>query len=152
MAVDKRERAMENLAVASVLGFLAFIVGALSFAADSNSIAVERAAFDQDGRVVVLAGHADDPAFDRVFRIQSDSSLAFGAVLTFRSPQGSALVGALFSPDGDLLELRLLGSCASRLPEKAQDLIGAFPGAGEALARAADRVRYLSRASRGAES
>lgn len=147
MAQDKRERIMENLAVAAVLGLLALIVGAFSVAADSSSVASERSAFDGDGSAVALAGRADDPAFDRVFRIRSASGLSFGAVLTLRSPQGSALVGASFSSDGELLELRLLGSCVSRLPEKPQDMIGEFPGAGEALARAADKVRAISKAS-----
>ena len=77
MAASKRERFPENLALASVLGFLAFVVGAIRLAADASSASAERAAFAQPGMVVELASHSDDPSFNRVFSIRSDSTIAY---------------------------------------------------------------------------
>lgn len=144
MAASKREKIIENLVMASVLGFLAFVVGAASLVADSNSESTDRSALARAGTSIGLASRSDDPSFDRVFRIQTDSTISFGAVLSFRSPEGSALVGARFSEKGELLGLSFLGSCSSRLPPRPQELVDMFPGADEALARAADQVRGLS--------
>jgi hypothetical protein len=152
MAAGKREKMMENLAMASVLGFLAFVVGAASLAAESNSESADRAVLARAGASIGLASRSDDPSFDRVFRIQDDSTVSFGAVLTFRSPKGSALVGARFSKKGELLGLSFIGSCSSRLPPRPQDIVGEFPGADESLARAANAVRGLSSADAGADS
>lgn len=151
MAANKREKMMENLAVASVLGFLAFVVGAASLFTDSNSEANERAAFARDSVSISLATHSDDPSFDRIYRIQG-ATVSFGAVLNFRSPEGSALVGARFSKTGELLGLNLLGSCNSRLPAGPQDLVDMFPGADQSLARAANAVRGLSAADMESDS
>lgn len=152
MTVSKREKAMENLAVASVLGFLAFIVGTIAFVADSSSVAMQRDAFSETGATVAVSERADDPAFNCVFSVQKDSGLSYGIVLSLRSPERSALVGASFSTDGDLLGLRLLGSSASRLAPMAQDLVGQFPGADETLARASETVREIAKTSSGAKS
>ncbi len=152
MAVSKRERAMENLAIASVLGFLAFIVGMIAFAVDSSSVAMQRNAFSETGATVAVAERADDPAFDCVFSVQKDSGLSYGIVLSLRSPERSALVGASFSINGDVLGLRLLGSSASRLAPGTQDLVDQFPGADETLARASETVRELAKNSSGAKT
>jgi hypothetical protein len=148
---------MENLAIASVLGFLAFIVGMIAFAVDSSSVAMQRNAFSETGATVAVAERADDPAFDCVFSVQKDSGLSYGIVLSLRSPERSALVGASFSINGDvlglrLLGLRLLGSSASRLAPGAQDLVDQFPGADETLARASETVRELAKNSSGAKT
>jgi hypothetical protein len=137
---------MESLAVASLLGFLALIVGTVSLAADSRSQAMGRAAFAQDGATIEVASRADDPAFDSVFRIRMDSTITYGLVLTFRSPRESAIVAAAFSSRGALLELRLLGSTGPRPAPNSQILLNSFPGASEALARASDTVRGASAA------
>jgi hypothetical protein len=141
MAADKRQIIVENLALASAIGFLALVVAAVSLAADSSSVAAERSSFAAGG-AAALALRVDDPSFDRLFSIQADSGLSYGSILAFRSPRGSALVRAVFTPRGELTEIRLLGSCSSRLPK---DLAGEFPGASETLARAAESVRRISR-------
>ena len=101
---------------------------------------------------MAVSERADDPAFNCVFSVQKDSGLSYGIVLSLRSPERSALVGASFSTDGDLLGLRLLGSSASRLAPMAQDLVGQFPGADETLARASETVREIAKTSSGAKS
>jgi hypothetical protein len=73
-------------------------------------------------------------------------------VLSLRSPERSALVGASFSINGDVLGLRLLGSSASRLAPGTQDLVDQFPGADETLARASETVRELAKNSSGAKT
>jgi hypothetical protein len=147
VALKARERIVENLAVAAALGLLALLAAAMSLIADSRSAAAERAAFAPSP--AAIAGRADDPAFERVYSIASGAGRAFGVVLSLRSPDSSALFGAVFSPRGELRDIRILGGCSSRLPDDAMDALGLFAGAEDALARAADAVRA---AARGADS
>jgi hypothetical protein len=143
VALDNRERLIENLALASALGFLALILAAASLAADARDLAAQRSALGPAASNAVLAARAADPSFDLIFRLSGGDSAAFAAVITLRSPMGAALVAATFSNRGELEELRLLGSCASRLPTEAQELATAFPDADEAFSRASDIVRAL---------
>lgn len=152
MAVNKRDRIVENLAVAAALGLLALIVALVSLAADSRAVATERSALASAGATVTLAGHSDYPSYNRIYRIQTDAGFSYGIVFTFRSPVGSALVGAIFSPKGELLELRLLGSCASRLPTNPRDILGEFPATDRDISRAADSVRNLASSDSEAKS
>jgi hypothetical protein len=147
VAADRRQTIVENLALASALGFLAIIVAVVSLAADSSSAAAERSSLDSGGAAPAI--RVDDPSFDRLFSIRADSGPGYGAMLALRSPQGTALVGAVFSSSGELAEIRLLGSCSSRLPK---DLAAEFPGAAETLARAAETVRGIAKAPREAGS
>jgi hypothetical protein len=140
MAGKMREMIVENLAVASALGFLALIVAALALVDDSRSVAAESGALAAPSATAIVASRVDDPAFDRIYEIKDASGLAFGTVLALRSQGGSALFGAVFTPQGKLRELRLLGSCASRLPSDAKEALGAFAGSEAALARAAEAV------------
>ncbi len=137
---------MESLAVASVVGLLVFMVGAISFAADAGTIAEERAAFSQAGTTVTLAGRSSDSSFERIYRIKSDAGVSFGALLALRSSAASAILGAVFSPQGELLDLSLVGSCSSRLPAKREALQDELFGADDAIARAADAVRGFAQA------
>lgn len=141
MALYKREKMIENLAIAAALGFLALMVAAISLAADSRVVAEERSVLPGG---VAVAGRADDPSFDRFYRFQSAAGPAYLAVIILRSPSGAALVAATYSPKGELQELRFLGSCATRLPTNARDLISAFPGADEAIGRAGEFSRRLA--------
>jgi hypothetical protein len=150
MAVDRRERVIENLAVASALGFLALIIAAASLAFGARAAEDERAALAPAGASIVELGRADDPGFGRVYKIQSDNLVTYAALMSLRSPAGVALVRAQFSSKGELQELRFLGSCASRLPPAPRELVAQFPGADEAIARAAAFTRRLiNRATEG---
>jgi hypothetical protein len=144
MAIDRRERLIENLAVASALGFLTLIVAALSLAADSRATALEREALFPEGAASVVAGRADDPCFDRFYRIAGDAGPAYATMVALRSPSGTALFGARFAPDGELRDLRFLGSCSSRIPTGPRGLEAGFPGADAALGRAAAFARGLA--------
>jgi hypothetical protein len=143
VALKARERIVENLAVAAALGLLALLAAAMSLIADSRSAAAERAAFAP--YTAALASRVDDPAFERVFSIASGAGSAFGIVLSLRSPDASALFGAVFTPRGELREIRILGGCSSRLPDDAKGALGLFAGAEDALARAAEAVRSAAR-------
>ena len=144
MAIDKREKIIENLAVASALGFLALIVAALSLVLDSRVSAQERVALVPEGTPTVLVGRADDPCFNRFYAVNDNSSLSFATVLTLRAPSGAALFGARFSPKGALQDLRFLGSCASRVPTDSRGLGTEFPEADSAISRAAAFARVLA--------
>jgi hypothetical protein len=150
VAIKVRERIVENLAVGLALGFLTLIVVALSLFADSRSVAAEIQALTPDTTSTIALGRIDDPSFDRIYEIRGASGLSYGVVLSFRSPDDSAIVGAIFSPRGELRGLRFLGACASRLPEDVKDALVNFVGADEALNRAADAVRNAARAANGA--
>ncbi len=145
MALDKRERIIENLAVASALGLLALVVGVVSFFADSRVAAEERAALAPAGASIALAGRSDDPTFGRFYLIQADSGPAYAAVITLRSAAGSALIAARFTPRGEVMDLRFLGSCASRLSQDPKNLALDFPDVDEVLARASAQARYMAK-------
>jgi hypothetical protein len=145
MAATMREKIVENLAVGAAIGFLALIVAALSLVAASRSSAAEREAIAPAPASSLALGSVDDPSFDRIYEIRSAGGLAYGAVLSLRSPDDSALVAAIFSPRGELRELRYLGACASRLPADANEALGGFVGATEAVNRAAEAVRSAAR-------
>jgi hypothetical protein len=144
MAINKRVMIIENLALASALGVLALIVAVISLAVDSRAVAEERSALAPSGAAAVVVSRADNPCFDHFFKIQADSVLSYAAVITLRYSSGAALVGAWFTPKGELQKLRFLGSCASRLPSTVQDLTVEFPGAAAAFGRAADLARKLA--------
>jgi hypothetical protein len=149
MALETREKIIENLAVGLALGFLTLTVAALSLVADSHSIVAEGGALAIAPASAIVASSVYDQSFDRVFSINDTSGLSFGAVMAFRSSDDSALVRARFSPKGELLDLRYLGACASRLPADVKDALGEFVGAAEALSRAAEAVRSAARGSVG---
>jgi hypothetical protein len=135
---------IENLAVAVALGVLALVVAAITLAADARSFAEERGYLVPSGSSWSVAGRCDDPAFARVFRILSDSATCYATTLTIRSLQGQAFIlGASFSPKGELLGLRFVGSCSAGQVSDPGDLVDSIPGAGEAVARASDFVRAL---------
>jgi hypothetical protein len=144
-----REKIVENLAVGTAIGFLALIVAALSLVAASRSSAAEREAIAPASASAVALAGLDDPSFDRIYEIRNAGALTYGAVLSLRSPDDSALIAAIFSPRGELRELRYLGACASRLPAEANEALDGFVGAAEALSRAAEAVRSAARGSVG---
>jgi len=144
MPIDRRERIIENLAVASALGFLTLVIAALFLVVDARASAEERFLLSPSGSGLALAGRAGDPVFDRVYRLQGDDGLSYALVLQFRGSTGAAQVAARLSPKGELQELRLLGSCLSRLPGGGKPLLSAFPGSEAVLARAADFTRSLA--------
>jgi hypothetical protein len=144
-----RKKIAENLAVALALGFLTLIVAALSLLADARESAAEKEAFAPAPAATTALSRIDDPSFDRVYQIHDASGISYGTVLALRSPDDSALVGAIFSPQGELRDLRILGSCASRLPADAKEALGDFVGADEALNRAADAVRQAAGGANG---
>jgi len=144
MADTIREKIVENLAVGSAVGFLVLVVAALALVSSSRSSIEEGEALAPSSSAIA-PNSVDDPAFDRVYKMINAGVVTYGAVLTIRSPEASALVGAIFSPNGELRELRYLGACASRLPAEAKDAIAGFVDADDALERAAEAVRAVSR-------
>jgi hypothetical protein len=149
VAIDKG-RVLENLAIASAIGFLALLLATMTLVVDSRETAEERAYLSIFGDDLRLVSRVDDPDFDRIFSIQGPSGPSYGAVLSLRSREGGALIGAAFTPQGELRKLSLLGSCMPRLPEAEDELIMAFEGGSEALARIAEYVRGAGKA--GAEA
>jgi hypothetical protein len=128
MAVDRRERAMENLAVASAIGFIAIMVAAASLFADSAEAAAERSALAAigGGSVRVDPARVDDPAFSRVHSL-SGGSAPYGAVLSLPTRQGGALRAAmLFRGDGSIAAARVLGQGPA--PAWLDLLVGTKPG------------------------
>jgi hypothetical protein len=137
MAEKLRDRVLENLATGSALGFLTLIIAVLSLVELSRSVVVEKDSFAEGSASVVMKSRVDDPDFDRVYEIREASRLTYGVVFAGRSRDASALFGATFSPKGELRDLKLIGSCSSRLPGDAKEALASFVGAEEALDRAA---------------
>lgn len=110
MAAEARERAMENLAVASAIGFMAIIVAAASLFADSASAAAERSAIAALGGGVVREDppRFADPAFSRIHRV-SDGAAPYGAVLSLPTKQGALRAALLFRKDGTVSAASALG-------------------------------------------
>jgi hypothetical protein len=151
VAIQLKGKVAENLAVGSALGVLTFLVAALSIFADSRVGAVERDALAPAATSAIAANRIDDPAFDRLYSITDASGGSYGAVITLRSPDSSALIGATFSPKGELRGLRILGACSSRLPADPKESLGRFVGSDGTLDRAANAVRSATPAPNGAE-
>ncbi len=144
MAFDRHLKILENLALSSVLGFIALLIAAISFVVDSRIVAEELSVLAPSSAVVVVASHADDPSFDRIYRIQTDAAFSYASVVSLRSSSSTVLVGVWFTSTGELRELRFLGSCSSQLPSTIRNLIAEFPGAETAVGRATDLVRRLA--------
>lgn len=137
MAVDRRERAMENLAVASAIGFIAIAVAAASLFADSADAAAERSALAAIGGGSVRPDpeRVDDPAFARLHSL-SGGSAPYGAVLSLPTRQGGALRAAmLFRGDGSVAAARVLGP--EPAPAWLDLLVGTKPGPRAARAKQA---------------
>jgi hypothetical protein len=141
-----RRKVLENLAVGSALGFLTLLTAVFSIIVDSRSIASEKDALAESAAPVVALGRVDDPDFDRVFAIRESSGTLYGVVFYRRSSEASALFGAIFSPKGELREVKLIGSCSSRLPKDAKDALDSFVGSEDTLARAAIAARVAAEA------
>lgn len=101
---------MENLAVASAIGFIAIVVAAAALFAESASIAEERSAiaFLSKGSVRADPMRFDDPAFSRVHSI-SGGSAPFGAILSLPTRQGALRTALLFRKDGSVAAASALG-------------------------------------------
>jgi hypothetical protein len=101
---------MENLAVASVVGFIAIVVAALGLFADAAAASRERSAIAalSGGSVDDEARRFDDPAFSRIHLI-SEGSAPFGAVLGVPTRQGAFRAALLFRDDGGVAAARALG-------------------------------------------
>jgi hypothetical protein len=145
MAPDKRERIIENLAVASALGFLALLVAVVSLFVDSRSLAEERALLEVQGSSLSIAGRAGDPCFDVVYKTQG----AYVMAIHLRASKGAAILAARFSSQGELQELRLLGSCSSRIGTGIKGILASLPGGEETLIRAAEYARSLANGNAG---
>jgi hypothetical protein len=111
MSVDARERTMENLAVASAIGFIAIVVAAASLFSESAVAEGERSAIAAlgGGTVRAEAARFDDPSFSRIYSI-SGGAAPYGAVLSLPGKRGPALRAALlFREDGAVSVARALG-------------------------------------------
>jgi hypothetical protein len=144
MAINKRAKIIENLALASALGVLALIVAAISLVVDSRAVVEERSTLAPIIASAVVVSRADNPYLDRMYKIQADAGLSYAAVITLRYSSGAALVGAWFTPKGELQKLRFLGSCASWIPSTIRELVAEFPGADAAFGWAMDLARKLA--------
>lgn len=137
MTDKPRETVLENLAAASALGFLALLLAILSIVVDSRNAAAEKAALARQSATVAAVKRIADPDFARVYEVKDGQSDSFGVVFPGRSRDSSAVFAAIFSPKGELRELRIVGSCSSRLPDDPKDALAVFPGAEDTLDRAA---------------
>lgn len=143
MMADKRETLVENLAVAAAIGALVLLVAALSLVVYAGVTAQEGsslAAF-YSGSSPQLALKVDDPAFERIFSLRKDSGNLYGTVVSLRGNGASALVGALYSPKGELRELHILDSFGDSLSGDERELASRFPDTEQVLARAAESIR-----------
>ena len=70
--------------------------------------------------------------------------------MSLRAAPGPAyLLGAVFSPKGELQSLRFVGGCAPAQVSDPGGLVDSIPGGDEAIARASDFVRGLEHARSG---
>jgi hypothetical protein len=147
MMADKREILVENLAVAAAIGVLVLLVAALSFVSNARATTQEgsylAAAFSCASPQLAL--EVDDPAFERIFLLCNDSGNLYGSVVSLRGRGASALVGALYSPQGDLRGLHIIDSFGDSLSGDERELVSHFPDAERVLDRAADSIRNAAR-------
>jgi hypothetical protein len=136
MTNHARDAILESLAVGSALGFLTLLLAVMSIVNDSRIVANEEAALARPDASVLVLSRTPDPGFGRIYAIKESSGPSYGAVFSGRSRDASAVFAAIFSPKGELRELRLVGSCAARLPEDARNAVDSLPGAEETLERA----------------
>jgi hypothetical protein len=137
MPVAIQDKIKENLAVGAALGVLTLLISLLSIFTDSGSSSFERDAFAGAAPNVAVASRVDDPDFKYVYLVRGSAGTSYGVVFSERSRDATALFSALFSTQGELRELKLLGSCASRLPEDARAALDSIAGLGDTLDRAA---------------
>jgi hypothetical protein len=146
MAQGRREALVENLALASVVGFIVVVVAAVSLLSDSRSSAEEgaalAAAFSASG--AELKTRVEDPCLERIFELRSGGALSYGTIIALRSPDSSILIGARFSSKGELRGLARMDRALDSGDEELRDGIDRIPGAEEALERAASAVRQAA--------
>lgn len=143
MMADRHEALVENLAVAAAAGVLVLVVAALSLVSRSSAAAQEGASLAAvcSASSPQLVLEVDDPAFERIFSLRKDTGLSYGTVISLRASGASAMVGALYSPQGELRELHIVDSFGDRLSGEGRELVSRFPGADLVLARAAGSIR-----------
>ncbi len=144
MAFDRHTKVLENMALSAVLGVFALMTAVIYLLVDSRTVAEELSVLAPSSAVVVVAGRADDPSFDRIYRIQTNAVFSYASVLSLRSSSNTAIVGAWFTSTGEMREIHFLGSCSSRLPSNIRTLLSEFPGAEAVIGRATDLVRRLA--------
>jgi hypothetical protein len=148
MTQGRREALVENLAVASVVGFLVVVVAAVSILSDSRSSAEEgaalAAAFSASGAELAL--RVEDPCLERIYALRSSGALSYGTIIALRSPDSSILVGVRFSSKGELRGLARMDKGSGSGDEDLRQGIDRIPGAEEALERAASAVRQAAKA------
>lgn len=148
----RQDELLENLAVASAIAFLGLLLAGAFFLVDGGAESVER------GIVTRLAGKAPraeaipvaDPAFGRVFVLDTRGSPRFAMVATVGRAGRGERFAFLFGKDGSLEAWRPAdeGSAIRRLPVDA--ILRAFLGKGgeEAFTLAAgmrlDREEYAT--------
>jgi hypothetical protein len=147
MMANRRENLVENLAVAASVGVLVLLVAALSLVARAGTTVQEGSslAVSCSGSSPQLVLEVDDPAFERIFSLRKDSDNLYGTVVSLRGNGASALVGAFYSPQGELRELHILDSFGDRLSGDERELASRFPDTERVLAHAAESIRGAAR-------
>ncbi len=107
MAETPRERAVENLAVSSLVGFIAVLLTAASLFTESFSISNERALVASSVGPILDSSETwiNDPAFSRVYAVKNGAA-RFAVVLCVPGQVDAFRAVALFKGDGSLVELR----------------------------------------------
>jgi hypothetical protein len=147
MRDDRRDRMMENLAVAATLGFLVLVVAALGLVADSRQAGAEREllASYAGGAAPRSFRRCEDQAFSNIYGLRDGSDGLYGAVLTFRGrEEGTVTAAAYFSSRGTLREIHIVGQDMSS--DSAILSLSSRDGAAAVLVRAGAAAADFARA------
>ncbi|HOX32806.1 MAG TPA: hypothetical protein PLB91_10765 [Spirochaetales bacterium] len=132
MAAANKSGLAENLAFAGALGVLALALVATGLFVDARRSAFEREALSALAKRPISGSsrQTGDPDFTRLYRIGGKGQALYGAVLSLRTSRGLALLASLFSTDGELQSIRLLGENLRSQPYSREGWAANFLGRG----------------------
>lgn len=134
MAIANRAKLVESLIFAGSVGVVALLIVSVGLLTDVRRGSLERESLSiLAKRPISSASYkARDPDFSRLYRIGGKGEALYGALLSIRSTKGSALAAALFSPNGELQAIRLIGADLGRQPYSRESWFADFLGRGGA--------------------
>ena len=138
-----RNTIQENIVVGALVGALVLILSLFSLFVDARMAETEKIALTKSSASIVAERRGGSPDFPRIYAIQDTSDKSYGVVFSARSSMASGIFAAVYSPTGELKELRLIGTCSSRLPEDSRAALDSIVGSEEMLERARDAAAAM---------
>lgn len=112
MSAEKKKRLMESLVFAAALGIVAVLLCSAGLLVDVRRSAFEREVLSGLAQRPIASAYTktSDPCFSRIYRVGGKGDPLWGVVISLRERHGAAMAAALFTPNGELQVLRIIGA------------------------------------------